>query len=107
MRNQNFVPQVSVFGPVLCSLFPADIPVCENVQMGTYADDTVIIATSENPANASSYIQKELSILEKWLKYWRIVINVEQVITNIGLADTLIPSSCDSSKIIYGNDVYS
>ena len=31
----------------------------------------------------------------------------KQVRTNIGLADTLIPSSCDSFKIIYGNDVYS
>ena len=29
----------------------------------------------------------------------------KQVRINIGLADTLIPSSCDSSKIIYGNDV--
>ena len=72
------VPQGSVLGPVLYTLFTADIPVCENVQMGTYADDTAIIATSENPVNASSYIQNELSILEKWLKYWRIVINVEK-----------------------------
>ena len=31
----------------------------------------------------------------------------KQVRANIGLADSLIPSSCDSAKIIYGNDVYS
>ena len=30
-----------------------------------------------------------------------------QVRTNIGLADTLILTSCDTSKIIYGNHVYS
>ena len=48
-----------VSGPVLYTLFTADIPVCENVQMGTYADDTAIIATSEKPVNASSYIQNE------------------------------------------------
>ena len=46
--------------------------------MGTYADVTAIIATSENPANASSYIQNELSIIEKWLKYCRIAINIEK-----------------------------
>ena len=72
------VPQGSVLGPVLYTLFTADKPVSENVQMGTYADDTAIIATSENPTNASSYIQNDLSILEKWIKYWRIVLNVQK-----------------------------
>ena len=46
-------------------------------------------------------INKNLHNIKKIVKLFK------QVRTNIGLADTLIPSSCDSSKIIYGNHVYS
>ena len=36
-----------------------------------------------------------------------VLIDQKEIRTNIGLADTLMPSSFDSSMIIYGNDVYS
>ena len=104
MRTQNFaagVAQGSVLGPVLYTLFTADIPVRIVIQMGTYADDTAIIATSENPANASSYIQNELSILEKRLEYWRIVINAEKSAQITFIPAKRSMSSCHVKRLGY------
>jgi hypothetical protein len=43
-----------------------------------YADDTAIIATSRSPALLVSYLEAYLSDLERWLRIWRIAINVSK-----------------------------
>jgi hypothetical protein len=41
----------------------------------TYADDTAILASHQNPITASTSLQHHLNQLEKWLKRWRIKAN--------------------------------
>lgn len=69
------VPQGSVMGPVLYILYTFDLPLTEGILVGTFADDTALIATHENPAIASSMLQKSLTNISTWLKDWRIKAN--------------------------------
>ena len=41
----------------------------------TYADDTAILASHQNPTTASIKLQNHLNQFEKWLKRWRIKAN--------------------------------
>jgi hypothetical protein len=41
----------------------------------TYADDTAILASHQNPITASTNLQHHIKQLEKWLKQWRIKAN--------------------------------
>ena len=49
-----------------------------HVELALYADDTAIIATSRKPVLLVSYLEANLSGLERWLREWRIAINVSQ-----------------------------
>jgi hypothetical protein len=41
----------------------------------TYADDTAIVASHQNPITASRKLKNRLIQLEKWSKRWRIKAN--------------------------------
>ena len=69
------VPQGSVLGPILYVIYTADIPSMKGITLGTYADDTTIIATHKNPTIASLMLQNYLFKLQQWFKTWRIVVN--------------------------------
>jgi hypothetical protein len=43
--------------------------------LATYADDTTILASHENPIEASRILQMHLDQFEEWLKRWRIKAN--------------------------------
>jgi hypothetical protein len=43
------VPQGSILGPVLYTIFKADLPEAEQTLTATYADDTAILASHEDP----------------------------------------------------------
>jgi len=70
--NQSGVPQDSFHGPILYSIYTADLPETEQMMMATYADDTAILASHHNPITASTNLQHHLNQFEKWLKRWRI-----------------------------------
>lgn len=66
------VPQGSVLGPILYTLFTADLPTNNNLSVATFADDTAIIADHECPQTASSILQSHLNKIQLWLTKWKI-----------------------------------
>lgn len=72
------VPQGSVLGPVLYTIYTSDMPIEDNVTIATYADDTAILASDVSPNEASFLVQRYLNQLQMWLSKWKICINAEK-----------------------------
>jgi hypothetical protein len=51
------------------------LPETEQTTTATYADDTAILASHQNPISASTNLQHHINQLEKWLKRWRMKAN--------------------------------
>jgi hypothetical protein len=66
------VPQGSVLGPVLYTIYTADLPEIANITTATFADDTAILASNKDPVAATQILQKGLHEITKWLRKWRI-----------------------------------
>ena len=83
-RVRQGVPQGSVLGPVLFSLFinhlPASLP--SSVSYYYYADDLAIWSSSPSVPTAVEATQGALFRLERWSKYWCLPLN---------------PSKCEAS----------
>jgi hypothetical protein len=61
------VPQGSDHEPLLYLLFTADLPISPETTLVTFADDTAVIATNNDPAIASSKLQTNLLAIQSWL----------------------------------------
>jgi Reverse transcriptase (RNA-dependent DNA polymerase). len=69
--------QGGVISHVLFSLYVNEIPTpSRRIELVQYADDTALVATSNQPALLVKYMEAHFSELEKWLRDWKIVINV-------------------------------
>jgi hypothetical protein len=57
------VPQGSVLGPTLYTLFTSDLPTSSNITTGALAYDTAILSVSKYPERAASDFQHHLNLL--------------------------------------------
>ena len=83
-RVRRGVPQGSVFGPVLFSLFINDLPASlpSSVSCSLYADDLAIWSSSPSVPTVVEATQGALFRLECWYEYWSLPLN---------------PSKCEAS----------
>jgi hypothetical protein len=72
------VPQGSVLGPVLYILYTSDLPKTPHTVIGTFADDTAILASHHNITIAATYIQNHLDHLQLWMNKWRVKVNEDR-----------------------------
>jgi hypothetical protein len=73
------VAQSGLVSPVFFGLYANDMPVpSRHVELALYADDTTSIATSRKSALLIRYLETYLSDLERWLREWRIAMNVSK-----------------------------
>jgi hypothetical protein len=67
--------QGSVLGPMLYVLYILDLPVSTGLTVGTFTDDTAMMAVHEEPILASGKLSEYLTLLEEWLHKWKIAVN--------------------------------
>jgi hypothetical protein len=68
------IPQGSVLGPILFTIFINDIPVDISSSIKIFADDTKIY----NNAHFSNLIQSDLDTLSRWSNKWLLPFNVDK-----------------------------
>ena len=83
-RVRRDVPQGSVLGPALFSLFINDLPASmpPSVSCSFYADDLAIWSSSPSVSTAVEATQESLFQLKRWSEYWCLPVN---------------PSKCEAS----------
>jgi len=73
------VAQAGLISPVLFSLYVNYMPSpLHHVEVSLYADDTAVIATTRMPTLLVSYMELQLTDLQRWFSEWRIAINVSK-----------------------------
>lgn len=72
------VPQGSVLGPILYTLFTSDCPNDSCTELALFADDTVQTATSRNPELTINKLQQAIDNLHDWFRKWKIKVNADK-----------------------------
>jgi len=69
------VPQGSILGPLLYTIYTADISQSDTTILSTFADDTAVLTTNPDPTLTSANLQDHLRTIENWTRKWRLKIN--------------------------------
>jgi retron-type reverse transcriptase len=73
------VAQGGLISPVLFILYVKDMPSpSRHFELALYADDTAFIATSLITSLLVSYLESDISDIQRWLSEYRIAINVSK-----------------------------
>lgn len=75
------VPQGSVLGPILYTVYASDIPAPQYPDtslIATYADDTAIISSSQMATVAVKRVENYLKLYMLWANKWCITVNVNK-----------------------------
>lgn len=74
------VPQGSVLGPILYSVFTADIPCNPGLTVATYCDDTAYLYANEDPVQAALILQQQLHLFFEWCERWKTKVNAAKCV---------------------------
>ena len=83
LRNNNLgVPQGSVLGPLLFSLFINDLPSCcpSNVTCQMYADDTVLYVHAKDKKHAAQELTDAMTNVYNWLEKSQLYLNTSKTV---------------------------
>ena len=69
------VPQGSILGPLLFILFINDLPNQSNLTTRLFADDACLSYSHKNPTELENIMNKELVIINNWIKSNKLTIN--------------------------------
>ena len=72
------VPQGSVLGPILFTLYVNEMPNATSAKPRLFADDTCIFSFHANIAKLSLLINEELNMLHAWLKANKLLLNTSK-----------------------------
>lgn len=68
-------PQDIVLGPLLYTLYIADLSVMATMSVATFKDDTALLAFSQTYTAAVNNLQLVLNAVHNWTKCWKIKLN--------------------------------
>ena len=73
------VPQGSILGPLLFSLFVNDIPASvSNCVCRLYADDTILYTSGDSISDLNQLLQEDLNSINDWMKSNRLKLNLSK-----------------------------
>ena len=81
------VPQGSVLGPILFTMYFNDVPT-RNCKILMFADDTVIYAAEKSQQSVASKLSEDLQLLSPWLENHELVLNLKKGKTEVMLFGT-------------------
>uniref|UniRef100_A0A8C6PUA8 Reverse transcriptase domain-containing protein n=1 Tax=Nothobranchius furzeri TaxID=105023 RepID=A0A8C6PUA8_NOTFU len=82
LANNMGVPQGSVLGPLLFTMYINDLPMsCSGVNCQMYADDTVIYVSTKTPGLAGERLTQALSDISEWLESSHLTLNVKKTVS--------------------------
>ena len=97
------VPQGSILGPLLFTLYVNDMPtVVEDSEVILYADDTTLFTGCEYPANIQVKLNQDIARLQEWFLRNKLAINENKTEYMI-VANRRIRSRFENVKVKVGN----
>ena len=79
LKSKSGVPQGSILGPLLFTLFMNDLPsVIEHGKVIMYADDTALMYSSSNPREIETCLNHDWDCVRKWLERNQLTLNTDK-----------------------------